>query len=99
MGIPVPRRREDGRVACLGERHEVVRPGSGPHGVDGDVQTAVGPVLEPDRAGQSRRQLSVALALGGPGADRAPADEIGHVLRAYQVEEFGAGRQAHFIDV
>ncbi len=36
----------------------------------------------------------MALALGGACADGAPGDQVGNELRAQQVQEFGAGRQA-----
>ena len=39
----------------------------------------------------------MALAFGGACPDRAPADQVGHVLRADQVEELGTGRQAHWL--
>ena len=42
---------------------------------------AVGAVLEADRHRQARGQLAVDLALGGARADRAPADQVGDVLR------------------
>ncbi len=38
------------------------------------------------------------LRLGGARADRAPADQVGDVLRADHVEVFGAGGHAHFAD-
>ncbi|ABA52352.1 hypothetical protein BURPS1710b_A0311 [Burkholderia pseudomallei 1710b] len=64
-----------------------------------DLHAAVGAVLEADRAAQPRRELPVALALGRARADRAPGDQIRDVLRAQQIEEFGAGGQAERVDV
>ena len=57
------------------------------------------PFLNPDRAGQSRRQLAMHLALGRARADRAPGDEVGDVLRRDHVEELGAGGQPEVVDV
>ena len=68
-------------------------------GFHGDFHIAVRAILEADRTGQSRRQLAVHLRLRGARADGAPADQVGDVLRADDVEEFGAGRQAQLIDI
>ena len=69
------------------------------HGVDSDPHGAVGAVLESDRAGQTGGQFTVSLALGRARADGAPADQVGDILRADQVEKLGAGRQAHVVDL
>ena len=58
------------------------------------LDAAVGAVLEADRAAQARGELAVALALRRARADGAPGDQVGDVLRAEQVEELGAQRQA-----
>jgi hypothetical protein len=71
----------------------------GAHRVDRDPHRAVGAVLEADRAGEARGQFAVPLALGRARADRAPADQVGDVLRTDQVEELGAGGQAHPVDL
>ena len=73
--------------------------GSGFHAVDGDLDVAVGAVLEPDGHRQSRRQLAVHLGLGGPGADRAPRDGVGDVLRAGRLQELASDRQSDVDDV
>jgi hypothetical protein len=62
-------------------------------GIDGDLDVAVGPVLEADRHRQARAELAVDLALGRARADRAPADGIGDVLRGDRIEELEADRQ------
>ena len=61
--------------------------------VDGDLDAALGAVLEAHRHREPRRQLPVDLALGGAGADRAPGDEVGDELRGDRIEEFAGGRQ------
>ena len=65
---------EDGGLAVFGERHEDVRPGGGVHRVDGYFDRAIGRVLEAHWARQAGGELTVALTLGGAGADGAPAD-------------------------
>ena len=43
---------------------------------------------------QVHRELAVALAFGGARADRAPAHQVADELRAEQIQELGAHRQA-----
>ncbi len=62
--------------------------------VDGDLDVAVGAVLEPDRHREAGAELAVGLTLGGAGADRPPADRVGDVLRRDRIEELAADRQA-----
>ena len=49
-------------------------------GVGGDLDSAIGAVLETHRAGEAAGQLAVALALGGARADGAPADQFADEL-------------------
>jgi hypothetical protein len=62
-------------------RQEVVRPRGGLDGVGGDLDVAVGAVLEADRRRQPRGQFAVHLAFGRAGADGAPGDQVADVLR------------------
>ena len=94
VAVVVAARLEDRGHAHLGHAHEGVRRARREDGVGRDLDAAVGAVLEADRAAQARGELAVALALGGARADRAPGDQVGDELRAQQVEELGAGRQA-----
>src|SRR5436309_11628494 len=71
-----------------------MRDGSRPDGIDGDLQVAVGAVLETDRHRQTGAELAVDLAFHGPGADRAPGHRVGDVLRYDRVEELAPDRQA-----
>ena len=64
-----------------------------------DPDVAVGTVLETDRTGKARGQLSMHLALGRARADRAPRDEVGDVLRRDHVEILAAGGQAGCVDL
>ena len=65
--------------------------------IDGDANVAVSTVLEADRTRQPGRQFAVNLRFRGTGADGAPGDEVGDVLRRDHVEEFSARWQPHFI--
>ena len=69
------------------------------HRVDGDADVAVGAVLEADGAGEAGGELAVDLRLRRAGADRAPGDEVGDVLRRDHVEELAAHRHAHLVEV
>jgi hypothetical protein len=62
----------DGHLAVLVHRQEVVAARRRLDGVGGDLDVAVGAVLEADRRRQARGQLAVHLALGGARADGAP---------------------------
>ena len=90
--------RDDGGVAGLGDRQEVVRRVGGADGIDGDAHVAVGAVLEADRAGQAGGQLTMDLGFGGAGADGTPGDQVGGVLRRDGVEELGGAGQVEFVD-
>ena len=86
MQAGVPSRVEGGKPVRVPRRADRV---------DGDLDVAVRAVLEADRHRKARGELPVDLALDGPGADRAPADEVRVVLAEGRVEELGrrsAGR-------
>jgi hypothetical protein len=89
----------DGRMPALGHRKEMVRGRRRMNRIDRDADVAVGSVLEAHRAGESRGEFAVHLALGRPRADRAPCDEIGDVLRRDHVEVFGSGGQLEVVDL
>ena len=63
-------------------------------GVDRGLKGAVGAVLEAEGHREARGHLPVGLRLGRAGADGAPADEVGHVLRRDRIEEFRGGGEA-----
>ena len=67
--------------------------------VGGDLDVAIGTVLEAHRARQARCELAVNLAFGRAGADRAPGDEVGDVLRRDHVEVFAAGGHSGGVDL
>ena len=74
VAVVVAARLEDRGHAHLGHAHEGMRRARREDGVGGDLDAAVGAVLEADRAAQARGELAMALALGGARADRAPGD-------------------------
>jgi len=82
---------QDGRCAFLGERREQVSAARGLYRVDGHLDVAVCAVLDADRHRQTRRQLSVYLALRGASSDRTPADEVGIELAKGRIEKLSPG--------
>src|SRR6266511_931657 len=99
VAILVARRMHDGGVTAFGYRQEVVRRGGCLDGIDRDLHSAVGAVLEPDRTRQARRELTVNLAFGGACHDRPPRDQIGDVLRGDHIEVLGTGGQLELVDL
>src|SRR5688572_10110384 len=97
--VGIAGRRRDGRLTLLGHGQEMMRMRRRADGVYGNLDVAVGAVLEADGAREARRELAVDLALGRARADRAPGDEIGDVLRRDRIEVLDAGRQAERVDV
>src|SRR5213592_2404893 len=59
-----------------------------PYRIHSHLQTAVRTILESDRTGQSRGELTVHLAFRSARSDRAPTDDVGYVLRRDHVEIF-----------
>jgi hypothetical protein len=69
------------------------------HGIDGNLQAAIGAILETDGHGQSAGHLTMGLRLGGAGADGGPAHQVGEILRHHRIQKLGAGRKAHLCDL
>src|SRR5262249_50326349 len=80
---------EDGRGAFLGKRREQVSAARGLYRVHGHPDVTVCAVLDADRHRQTRRQLSVYLALRSAGPDSTPADEIRIELAECRIEKLG----------
>ena len=74
----------------LGVAEESVRVGCGENGIDGHLHIAGGCVLEAHGTRNSGDEFAMDLTLCGTGADGAPTDEAGDVLRRDHVKEFGA---------
>ena len=64
-----------------------MRRAGGVNGVDSHFDGSVGAVFKSDRAGQTGRELTMHLRLRGPRANRAPAHQIGKILRRDHIEE------------
>jgi hypothetical protein len=99
VGVRIPGRGHHRGRAVVGDAEERVPGRRGPARVDRHLDVAVGAVLEPDRHRQAGGELAVDLALGGPGADRAPGHRVRDVLRGDRVQPFAAHRQAEVDDV
>src|SRR2546427_9492621 len=72
VAIGVAARGHDRAEPLLGHAEELMRVRGGAYGVDGDLDAAVGPVLEADGHRETRGELAVHLTLGGARADRTP---------------------------
>ena len=81
VAVRVPVRQHRARAAVAVDAQKRVRLTRGQHGVDGDLDVALGAVLEADRHREPARHLAVRLALRRAGADGRPRDEVGEVLR------------------
>ena len=99
VAVLVARRGHDGRVAALRHRQEMVRLRRRLDRVQRNAHVAVRPVLEAHRARQPRSQLAVHLRLRRARPDGAPGNQVRDVLRRDHVQELGACRHAHRIDV
>lgn len=80
MRTRIPIRLDDSRQALLGDRQESMSGPGSLDGVDGNVDRAVGTVLEADRHGEGGSEFAVDLGFGGSGADCAPGGKVGEVL-------------------
>jgi len=84
----------DGGQTLLGDTHEVVLGSGGADSVNGNVQAAVGTVLETDGERETGGQLTVELGLGGAGTDSADGDEVSEELGRDGVEHLGGDGHA-----
>src|SRR5678815_4803527 len=81
-------------MTVLGYRKEMMRRVGRADRIERDSDVAIGAVFESNRARQTRSKLPVNLTLGSAGANGAPGDEIGEILRRNHVEELAACRHA-----
>src|SRR5438093_7290856 len=93
VAIGVTARGDNRAEPLLGHAGELVGMPGGAHGVDGDLDAAVGAVLEADGHREARGQLAVHLALGRARADGAPGDEVRGELGRDRIEELAARGQ------
>ena len=94
VAVGIAARRDDAGQALLGDADEAVRMGCRAHRIDGDLDAALGSVLEAHRHGEPRGELAVDLALGRSRPDRPPGDQVGDELGRDRVEELASGRQS-----
>lgn len=78
----------------LGDRQEVVGVLNRANGINGNIERAVGTILESDGEGQTRGQLTVDLGLGCTGTDRTDGQTIGQELGRDCVEHFAGDGHA-----
>ena len=94
MAIGIAARHDGGSDAVMTDAEKSLGLRRRTDGVDGGLQAAVGAVLEAERHRQAGGHLPVGLRFGGARSDRAPADEVGDVLRRDGVEHLRRGGQA-----
>ena len=99
VAVFVAQRGDDGGVAEFGDGEEAVYRCRRGDAVNGNLDIAVGAVFEANRAGEAGGKLAVDLAFCRARADRAPADEVGDVLRDDHVEVFDRDRHSFFVEV
>src|ERR1700735_1485183 len=98
MAVGIAHGLDNGRAAQVVDSEEIVWRRCGFDAVDGDLDVAVGAVLESDRHRQPGCQLAVHLRLGGASTDRAPGDRVGDVLRAGGFQELTPNRKTKVDD-
>lgn len=81
MHVMVPAGLYNCSKTLLGNTHECMRSTCSTHGINGNANRAIGAVLEADREGHTRSELTVELRLGSTRADSTPGNEVGNVLR------------------
>ena len=90
---------ENRRIAVFRHGQEMVWSARRANGINGDFNGAVGGVFETDRTRQARCQFSVDLTFRGARTNGTPCNQVGNILRRNQVQVFGGGRHAHFVDI
>ena len=81
------------------DTHEVVLRGSAANSVNGDLQTAIGAVLETNGEGETRGKLTVQLRLCCARADGAEGDQVCEELGGDRVEHLGGNGHARGCEV
>lgn len=99
MPIGIAHRSDDRRLAFGVDPDKMVRSSRSGHRIDGDLKAPFRSILEAHRHREAAGHLAMCLAFGRSGADRGPADEVGDILWADGVEQFGAAGHAGLIDL
>ena len=84
---------DDSAAAVVHDPDVAVRRAGGADRVHGDLQVAVGAVLEPDGHVERAGELAVRLGFRRARADPRPRNELGEVVRDRRVEQFGRGAE------
>src|SRR5690606_30006233 len=95
MAVVVALGANNGNFALLIDAQEAVGMRDRLHGVNRNVQAAVGAVVEANGHGQATADYPVGLGLGGTGADGRPGNGILQILGRNWVQSFGSGRKTH----
>lgn len=90
---------DDGGETVLGDGEEGMTGTGSADGIDGSTDAPIGTILEANGAGETGGKLPVDLALGGPGANGAPGNEISGVLGGDGIEELTADGDTELIDI
>ena len=69
------------------------------YGIDGNFDVAGGAVFKSDRARKTACKFPVSLAFGCTGADSAPTNQVGCVLRGNRIQKLRCRCKPHFVDV
>src|SRR4029079_18046710 len=99
MSVRISSSFQDRRRALLGERRKKMAAPRRLDRIDGDLDIAVGAVLDSHRHRQTRGQFPMHLALRCAGADGTPADEVCIELAESGIEKLGPGADAEFDNI
>lgn len=98
MAVGVAHGSDDGRLSVGVDADKMMGCAGGRHCVDSDLEAAFRAVFESDGHGDTACQFAVGLAFRRPGADGAPTDQVGDVLRTDGIEQLGRAGQSELID-
>lgn len=98
MAVGVAHGSDNGRLPVGVDADKMMGSAGRRHRVDRDLETAFRAVFESDWHGDAACQFAVGLALRRSGADGAPANQIGDVLRTDGIEQFRRAGQSELID-
>ena len=95
MAHGISSRTDDAGYAVLVDTEEAMRCARRNHGVQGDLQTAIGAVLEANGHRQTTGHFAMCLRFGRPRPIGHPGHQIVDILWNNWVEKFRSGGQPH----